>query len=373
MKYKILAILIVVFSAFGGCITEFIPVTDETANLLVVEGMVTDQFRRYKIKITRAMPLGDFLNPIPVNGCWVSIIDENNVFYNLSEYPAGIYSTDSTIFRGHPGGKYTLRIIAGGQTYMSSPMEMLPVPPIDSLYYEKVVFVESSDFGKSEEGCRIYLNTYDHEKKCMYYKWNFIETWMIRLPFSTPKSICWITKPSEDILIKNTSIYDQSRVTKYPVLLVTNETDRLKEKYSILVKQYSLNQDEYNYWEKLRNVYENVGGLYDVTPMSISGNIYCLNNPDEKVLGYFSVSAVTEKRIFIKERFEGMPYLYWNCIDDTIYGGSNVFIEGLDSYKWVIEDHTYDPSNQFRVITFTKDCADCTTRGTTTKPSFWED
>jgi hypothetical protein len=372
MKNKLLAILIIIFSASDGCITEFIPETEESSNLLVVEGIITDQFRTNKIRISRALPLGRFVNPKPLKGCKVTITDDNNNSYSLKEYPIGTYSTDSTTFCGHVGGKYTLTILTGGKTYISSQMELLPVPPIDSLYYEKVVFVESDEVGKAEEGCRIFLNTFDPEKKCLFYRWEFIETWEFRIPFPVENNRCWITESSDNINIKNTSIYDQARVTKYPLLLITNVTDRLKERYSILVKQYSLNQDEYNYWEKLQNVTEDVGGLYDITPMAVSSNIHNLNNPAEIILGYFSVSAVTEKRIFINEKFRGIYNLYGNCIEDTIFGGPRVHIEGLNSYVWILVDNSLSFDNPYRVITGNYKCVDCTTRGTLVKPEYWD-
>jgi Domain of unknown function (DUF4249) len=371
MKSRYIIILIIALSLIAGCITQFIPQTDEATNSLVVEGMITNQYRTYKIKISRSLPLGKYVSPKPVKSCKVTISDENNIQYNLKEYPVGTYSTDSTTFCGHIGGKYTLRIITGNLTYVSSQMEMLPVPPIDSLYYKKLLLVAENESGWSQEGCQIYLNTYDPEQRCLFYRWSFLETWEIRLPYAVPNSRCWVTEPSGGIYIRNTSIYGQSKVKDFPILFISNATDRLKEKYSILVNQYSISEDEYNYWEKLQNVSENVGGLYDVTPMTISSNIHCLNNPDEIILGYFSVSAVSQKRIFIDEKFEGMPNLYNNCACDTIFGGAYVPIPGLNSYVWVIVDNSGSFSNPYRVITNSKDCADCTTRGTAAKPSFW--
>ncbi len=371
MKSKYLIILIISLSLIAGCITQFIPDTDEATNILVVEGMITDKYRTNKIRISRSLPIGKLISPKPLKGCQVTITDENNIVYDLKEYPVGTYCTDSTKFCGHVGGKYILKIVTDNLIYVSSSMEMLPVPPIDSLFYEKEVIIESNEFGNTEEGCQIYLSTYDPERKCLFYRWDFAETWEFWLPFAVPNYQCWITKPSEQIYIRNTSIYDQARVTNYPLLFISNATDRLKEKYSILVNQYSLSQDEYSYWEKLQNISGNVGGLYDVTPMAIPSNIRCLNNPDEIILGYFSVSSISQKRLFIKERFLGMPNLYSQCPGDTIYGGPYVHIAGLNSYVWVIEDQSFSLSNPFRVVTYSKECADCTTRGTTARPSFW--
>lgn len=101
--------------------------------------------------------------------------------------------------------------------------------------------------------------------------------------------MCWKSAGSENILIKNTSVYNQARVTRFPVHFISNETDRLDIRYSILVNQYSLSEDEYTYWEKVRNVSANVGGLYDMTPMAIEG-ISIVEEPEQPVIGYFSAS-----------------------------------------------------------------------------------
>jgi hypothetical protein len=172
------------------------------------------------------------------------------------------------------------------------------------------------------------------------------------------------------INIKNTSVLDQDKIEQFPLLFISNQTDRLELKYSLLVNQYSLNEDEYLYWEKLQNMSEQVGGLYDMIPSGVPSNVYCVDNPNEKVMGYFSVSANSSKRIFIKDRFAGIidPYTNATCIADTVFGGGN--IPNLNVGAWVIITNFMPP---YRVITRTKGCADCTVRGTTIEPDFWKE
>ncbi len=380
MKSKYLIILLIALSLIVGCITEFIPEIDEKTDMLVVEGMITDQNRTNKIKVSRSLPVGKAIVSVPVKGCEVTITDECDAIYSLKEVTAGTYITDSTKFRGRVGNKYTLTIIKGNLTYISTPTEMMPVPPIDSLFYEKEVIVESNEWGKPEEGCRIYLNAYDQSHKCFFYRWNFTETWEFHLHFEGvnlgANQCCWITQKSGKIIIKNTSVYNQPGITRFPINFVSNNTDRLSVKYSLLVNQYSLNEDEFNYWEELQNVSENVGGLYDITPMAIPSNIHNIDDPNETVLGYFSVSAVSQKRIFIKDKFLGLPLLYMYCPTDTVWGEGD--IEGLNETVWILEDYplpdlyTGDYYIHWRVITIYKECADCTTRGTLVKPSYWD-
>jgi hypothetical protein len=163
-------------------------------------------------------------------------------------------------------------------------------------------------------------------------------------------------------------------IKRHPVTYISNVTDRLKTRYSILVNQYSLNEDEYNYWARLQKLTEQVGGLYDLVPASIPGNIMCIENPGEKVLGYFSVSAISSKRIFIEDKFEGIIDPYARCATDTLIGGPD-YIEGLGISVWTLFDTPARPfvSPRIRIFTETRGCADCTLRGTTQKPVFWTD
>jgi hypothetical protein len=50
--------VILVFLIISGCITQFIPETDENQELLVVEGLITDKPEVCKIKLSTSMRLG---------------------------------------------------------------------------------------------------------------------------------------------------------------------------------------------------------------------------------------------------------------------------------------------------------------------------
>jgi len=369
-------IILLLTISFTGCITQFVPETDEDKDILVVEGMITDQPETYTVKLSKSMPLGKKAALKPLKGCSVSVSDDKGNYYQFRESStAGTYLSDKSVFSGVAGRKYTLHIFTENATpshysYQSLPMELISTPPIDSLYYEKVVIKEKDENSGPKEGCQIYLNTHDESDKCKYYRWDYTETWEFRLPYMVTNHICWITNNSTVIKIKNTSVLSENVIRKYPLNFISSETDRLSQKYSLLVNQYSLNEDEFNYWEKLQNVSQDVGGLYDVIPASIPGNIFCVEDPAERVLGYFSVSGKSSERIFIKETFRGLINLYRQCPVDTIYG--NKPIPNLNSSVWVIVDEPYSMP-PYKIITDKKYCADCTTRGVTIKPDFWDE
>jgi hypothetical protein len=374
ISYLSLFLFILIIS---GCITQFVPETDEDPNLLVVEGLITDQPEVYTIKLSKSMPLGKKLTLKPLKGCTVRITDDQGHSYSVAETTtSGTYQTNPATFRGVVGLKYTLHINTNNAlpthySYESMPVEMIAVPPIDSLYHEKVLIKEKDEFSGAKEGSQVYLNTKDLQGNCKFYRWDFTETWKFRLPYSVPNSTCWITNKSDVINIKNTSVLAEDRIHRFPLKFISSETDRLSVRYSILVNQYSLSEDEFTYWEKLQNLSEEVGSLYDITPSSVPGNIFCVEDPTEQVLGYFSVSAKTSKRIYIDESFIGLVNLYHDCPVDTAYG-RNPKIPDLNITVWIIEDHTLElPA--FVVLTDKKFCADCTVRGTTTQPVWWEE
>ena len=374
IKLKILFLLVTLIYTGSSCVTEFIPSVDEEMELLVVQGVFTDKGDLVRIKLSTSLPLGQVAEAKPLSGCNVTITDDTGNTIFLHEDQAGTYVTYS---HGIPGRTYKLNIKDNSRknfSYESQPVKMKPVPQIDSLYYEKKVISERVDYIEGIEECQIYLDTRDRDNKCRYYRWDYSETWKLRLNFDVPNNTCWITKNSDNIYIENTASLSEDVIRRHPVTYISRETDRLRTRYSILVNQYSLNEDEYNYWQKLQKMTEQVGGLYDIIPASIPGNITCIEDPSEQVLGYFSVSAISSKRIYIQEKFEGIVDDYDDCITDTLYGGPDI-IEGFGVSIWTLFDTPPVPfvAPRIRIFTETRGCADCTVRGTTEKPYFWED
>ena len=369
-------ILFLTFLFLNSCITQFTPQTNEDKQLLVVEGLITDQPVVNTIKLSKSIPLGTKSTANPLSGCIVSISDDLGNTYQLSETDSGNYVTDPALFKGEIGRKYSLHIktntLNHNYNYESLPVEMKPVPPIDSVYYERKVIMETEGI-TTQEGCQVYLNTHDPANVCKFFRWEYTETWEIHIPYDVQNRVCWISNNSSVINIKNTSVLEQDKIERFPLLYISNKTDRLKVKYSILVNQYSLTENEYLYWEKLQNLSEQVGSLYDLIPSDISSNVYCIDNTNEKVLGYFSVSANSSKRIFIKDHFAGIYTQYTddNCVTSSFSGDGN--IPYLNETVWVIETTTVPPGILIRVLTNIKGCADCTVRGSNIVPDFWNE
>ena len=205
MRYFRYILLLLIVQVLNSCISQFIPKTSEDKELLVVEGLITDNTDINTIKLSRSLPLGTKVTLNPVSGYLVTISDDLGNTYSLTETTPGTYVTNPSEFRGMVGRSYTLHINPNSPNnshfYESYPVEMKPVPPIDSLYYEKVIIEPTTNISAGKSGAQIYLNTHDPENTCKYYRWEYTETWEFILPYMVPNNICWVSENSD--VIKN--------------------------------------------------------------------------------------------------------------------------------------------------------------------------
>ena len=160
-------------------------------------------------------------------------------------------------------------------------------------------------------------------------------------------------------------------INEYPLRYVSTNTDRLKTKYSINVRQYALSEESYNYWKELQKATESLGTLFDPQPSIVQGNIYNVNDDRETILGYFDASSVKEKRIFIRRSdlpLTRLPNNYFSCTDSlvTFRNIPEMLKTGYFLASEILNDFgglEYQMSSRY--------CIDCTLAGTNVKPDFW--
>jgi len=394
MKQLILISFLLIIS-LTTCIDPFYLELDDYESHLVVEGMITDEHASNTIKLSRTF-LNVNTSPDLVANAEVHVLDENGMITVFHELEPGIYKSDSSQFTGRVGGTYTLHINTDdGLEYTSDPCTMTAVSRIDSLYYE--LDSELYDDGKVEEsGLRIYLDTENRDEACQYLRWEFEEVWKFRVPYPifyqdlgymeykiTPveNDICWRYEQSKQILIHSSEEQRSDPISRKPIhFIASGISNRLLKQYSILVNQYSLSQEEFLFWKKLEEITESGGDIFEKQPFPIEGNIRCINNGDEQVLGYFQVSAVKKQRMYITQSqvneldiptyeypCERIIYrtrrLYERVYNDLLSDGYVLF--------WVEESDFMGPPISFQFTS--PECADCSLTGLPERPDFWVD
>jgi hypothetical protein len=174
-------------------------------------------------------------------------------------------------------------------------------------------------------------------------------------------------------------------ILQNPVAFIPSTAEGLENRYSVLVKQYALTADAYNYYTQLKKNTEQLGGVFDPQPSQLTGNFHCITNPGEPVLGYITAGAVAQTRIYIDNR--NLPAWlavtpYTQCIMDTdLYArasGNSFFNEVKERIYagYDIPIFTIQPPMAAHPDGYTGGtpaCVDCTLRGTNKKPDFWID
>lgn len=359
-----------------ACIETFYPDIEEYENILVVDGMVTDENRPCLVRLSRTFSYEDF-NADPETGATVIILDKEGLPSHLEEISPGNYYTDTSSFRGETGGRYQLHIIlADGKEYQSDYVTLKKAPPVENLdvrYEEKETRVQDI----VSHGIQFYLNTHDPLNETRYYRWEWEETWEFTVPMQAPDKAdrfkCWKSDVSRSIMLGNTNHLTSDRIIDYPLHYVTDETNRLRILYSLLVRQYAISQAAYEFWKMHDDLSENSGTLFDPIPTKVAGNIYNLTDPGEPVVGYFEASGVSTRRVFVSNdllpkdvfvpgEFEFCKFLVLEDPPNLPY---------LLNSGWVYVDEYYDMDKLIVRLTNNPKCYDCTLTGSNERPDYW--
>lgn len=387
-KLIYLGLLFSLLALIESCIDPVMPKLsgNDSESLLVVDGQITNEEGPFRVKLTTSVPINLTFSPQPVLNANVRIADDQGNSFQLLGDSNGTYETADKTLRGLPDNTYTLYITTPDSVkYISSPVLMQEVPDIDNVYFEEVTntrFDQTQTY--QENWLNILVDTHDANNKNKYWQYEFEETWEVimisdhvkvlhnvenpsdfsfeNINQSYDKKICWVTMPSTPILIASTVNQPVDELKGFLIQSLGPGEAKLHIRYSILVRQFSISPENYNYWKQMKTTNENAGGIYSTVPAPVFGNITSLNGT-KKALGYFSASSVTEKRLFINNSDQNVQTI-------NINDGCSYFDYALPS--WIPKSYFGQEVNTgTKVYTSSDFCADCTSFGTNVKPSYW--
>jgi hypothetical protein len=345
---------------------------------LVVEGFINSGTGPTTISLSRSAAI-DHITEIPEPGAKIEVQSEPGVSYPLSEQANGNYTINELLLDSSL--KYRLHIrTSDGKEYLSDYSQVRKSKPIDSVGWKA-----------ASDHIMIYVSTHDDQNNSLYYQWNYEETWEYNsaydskiefdavdsMIFTRPDSdfihTCWMMNHSTEIILGSTTSLSSDIVFQFPLLNISYySSNRLVDRYSILVKQRVLTKDWYEWEQILKKNTEELGSVFDPQPSETGGNIHCITNPAEQVIGFVGCSSLSEKRIFI-DRSE-IPAVqvysgYEICSVDTVpnmprplvyyFGG------GFGTPIMLYEQGAF-------VLGSSMGCVDCRIKGGTTgKPDFW--
>ncbi|MDA3822677.1 MAG: DUF4249 domain-containing protein, partial [Bacteroidales bacterium] len=260
------------------------------------------------------------INPtyIPLSGCVVSVKRDDGIIINFLENEPGKYRMEDDPDFLISGKQYSLYLRTNdGKEYESSYELMHPSMPIDSLYFN----LDQKSGNNPEDiinGISFQADFTVDKNMGEYVRWQLTETYefhnplhvgyiygldrhRIPLPDTSSWRTCWITNDLTEYYTQSLRLLKNGEYFGKRLNFVSNETQRLNHGYSLLVKQYTISKNAFIYWNDLKENSEALGGLFNKQPSILYSNICNIDDEEELVIGYFSVSSASEKRIFAQD------------------------------------------------------------------------
>lgn len=384
----------------ASCTEEYSAGIENYENDLVVEATITNELKIQKVKLSQT---SNFVNDTVIleKNAIVQVVENNSTVYDFTYKQSDSAYFSNQAFQALPEKEYQLKIeTQNGREYVSEP-QILPSESQVDIVAKKGTF-------KNEDGIRIEANTYDPNGNSKFYRYEYIETYQVTLPYYGPNKavyvsqdslevhprldtfpVCYNNVKSKSLLLKSTTELSEDRVSDMLVAFRSVDDYAIAEKYSVLVKQYVESPEAYVYYNTLNKISSTNGNsLSPLQPGFVKGNIYAENNPDIKVVGYFDVASVSTKRIFTEFTnlfpdkalppyfedcgLETLDSTFWDFYPFSPFPEARLIRGYLKDGTKVFYKKASDSPDTFFYIMVKNICGSCDRFSTHVKPDFWE-
>lgn len=372
-----------------GCIEPYEFEAETYENVLVLEANLTDELKRQEVLLSTSFMIGEEA-PVPQSGADVRITDDSGNEYLFEEVTPGRYESAEE-FAAIDGRSYRLIITTPEGQYVSDDTRLQESTGIDNLYASRTTH-------NGIDGVALQVDNYNPADAARYYRYKFEETYkiisrfshlydlvydngFIEVPKTKEETTCYNTVASNDIILASTTSLQENNLEGFLVRFIDSRNPISSRRYSILVKQYALSPEAFAYYETLKELSGSDNVFSQNQPGFVTGNIYNVNDPEEKVVGMFNVSSVSSKRIYFNysdfySPEDTRPYFTDDCYIDTpsiIPPPRADNLIALLELGWVKylgpSGVTGEDVGPYRVVN--AECVDCTLLGTNEVPDFW--
>ncbi len=310
------------------CVSTYEPSLTLNTNLLVVEGILTDQPGPQAVTLSRSRSTPDSNTTSPVTRAQVQVVVNGTIPFSLSEVSAGRYELPAQ-FRGKVGDSYQLLFqTSDGTRYESTLETMVAVPPIQRVYDQfnangpgkfadglptpsSDVYVDFDDPGNQRNFYLWRTRLYEQQEWCatcqqgryilldigpvgsgpIQYVGCVTDSSLspVNLYDYVCRGFCW------DIFYSTTvNVFADAYANGLPQRgrLVAQVPVYQRDPALIDIEQLSLTAGAYRYYKLFQDQTQNTGTLVDTPPAPTVGNVRNVTDANENVVGYFSASSV---------------------------------------------------------------------------------
>ncbi|UII79366.1 DUF4249 domain-containing protein [Flagellimonas sp. CMM7] len=376
-----------------GCIDPFDAVFVDFESAVVIEATITDEMKQQQIFLSRSYEFEDE-GPSAEPNATVSVSDGTGNTFSFEDTGNGVY-VSTQAFAAEPGKEYQLSVTTqDGRSYGSEVTEITSSTTLDEIKAERITNDDGVD------GMAILADSFDPSGNAKNYRYEYQETYRIIAPTWTPTSlvgepgggcallkvpnttddeVCYTTDFSNRIIITSTEDLAEDRVSNFMVRFISRDNYIISHRYSILVRQFVQSNEAFTFFETLNELSGSESLFSQTQPGFLQGNVFSNDNRDERVLGFFDVSSVSEKRIFFNfDDFypgEPLPPYIESCrfSSPPIASPAGCVLRPLiESGAGIYAGDNGEPldgEGPFFVVP--RVCGDCNVLGATEIPDFW--
>ena len=305
MNRFVILILFLFFIQVTGCIETIDFDTNRTGNQLVVDGGVIDRPGSYELRLSLTSEETNV--PEPLSGTQVTIVDGDGNREEYIESEPGLYLLHGNTVRGVRGQSYHIEIrLFDGSFYRSVPETIPTAIGRDSSYFEVGTIEEQSASGRMIERPAVLIFTdteLPDQNKPVWLRWRVENVYSFReglSPVGLEPRTCYVAghvEPQRITLFHNSDL-NTGEITGRLMAMKQVIMHEFFIRHYFNVIQFSITEQRHRYLEKVEEMINRTGTIFDTPPATIRGNVYNMEDEDEMVLGYFEAAAVDTSRTF---------------------------------------------------------------------------
>ncbi|RYF74846.1 MAG: DUF4249 domain-containing protein [Cytophagaceae bacterium] len=330
-------------------------------DVVVIDGTITNLAEPQVIQLNRstADPLTGLPGSVPITKASVEVVVDSSGVVPAHETIDGTYQLPSE-FRCEIGHAYQLRITLPSGAHYTSTQQVMPVaPPITTVRAQfNPTSLPVSQEGGYTAAHDLYIDTQDPLNQANFYRWDWKlyekQDWCRTCEqgqysinnvhvlisgnglqyFQTGDSLledCFYAPPPLPGFPPNRYfVYDYSCRTQCWAILYSHQLNVFADTYSnggmisgrkvaqipfyqhdpclVEIRQSALSPTAYQFYNQFQSQTQNNGGVADSPPSAIVGNIKNVANPQERIVGFFTASAVSTNRYWLDRKdAQGIP------------------------------------------------------------------
>lgn len=318
----------------SACIEVFEVDVPRKKSILLVEGMMLDDPRHQYVKLFLT---NDSAAREPVSFATVRLKDGSGKSVYLTNTLPGEYRMITDSLPITTGQEYQLEIMVGDSIFAVSDWQTVPVktevqgarlrPGYRSYFSEAGVQVQQS-------GVELLVSTAPLPAGENHIRWDYEVTYGYIAPQASPLcalcGYCYITENPKGVNQVTEAAGGGGRTVQDRPVDFIPVTEKFNIRYTVLVKQYSISKDAFDYYAMIERLNNTRGNIFDPPPAVITGNIINKLDPEATVYGFFEVGTYSETSTSIVK--SELPFLVPPFLDRCLLEANREPFRAFDCF-----------------------------------------